>query len=95
MKISIEHRDGKYPTFNVSLASMEGAEPFLTVYDCRIVEGSKGRFISYPAKKDDKGKYWNHVRGSDAFNSAVLAEAERSMPKARASKPADDDDVPF
>lgn len=81
MKITCEWRDGKYPTFNVSLASKEGAEPFLTIRDCRIVDGSKGKFVSWPAKKLDSGKYFSYCWGSDAFQSAVLAEVEKAKPK--------------
>lgn len=75
MHITIEHHDGKFPSFNVSLASKEGAEPFLTVKGCRIVDGSKGKFISWPARKQDDGKYWNHVWANDKFAAAVLAKA--------------------
>jgi DNA-binding cell septation regulator SpoVG len=93
MKISIEHiRD----QFNVALSSKEGAEPFLTVKGARIVQGSKGPFVSWPAKKMDSGKYWNHVWCSDAFNQAVLSEAQKTAPKveSRPSKSVDED-VPF
>ena len=95
MKISIEWFSGKYQQFNVSLASAEGREAFLVVKGCRIVDGREGRFISWPATKNEKtGKYWNHVWGSDAFAEKVLAQAEAARPKQRA-KPADDDEVPF
>lgn len=80
MKISVEHFDGKYPSFNVSLAS-EGKEPFLTIKGCRIADGSKGKFVSWPARKQDDGKWWNHVYASDAFNAAVLEEAMKTMPR--------------
>jgi len=94
MEILIEHFDGKYPSFNVSLASKPGVEPFLQIKGCRIVDGQKGPFISYPARKDEKsGKYWNHVWGSEKFNAAVL---EKAMEGQRA-KPGrnDDDSIPF
>lgn len=97
MKISIEHFQGERPQFNVSLASGEGKEPFLVIKGCRIVDGSKGQFVSWPAKKMESGKYWNHVFASEAFATAVLQEALRSAPKPetkRAQAPSDDD-IPF
>lgn len=100
MHIAIEWFAGKYPQFNVSLASTEGREPFLVVKGCRIVDGAKGRFVSWPATKNEKtGKYWSHVYASDAFASAVLAEAEKTQPREDAPKrkaaPVDDDEIPF
>jgi DNA-binding cell septation regulator SpoVG len=91
MNISIEHRDGKFPSFNVSLASKEGAEPFLTIKGCRIVSGQKGEFVSYPSRKQDDGKYWNHVWGSEKFNAAVLEKAQAAQPKRQDG----DSDIPW
>ena len=98
MKITVEHFPGTHPQFNVSLASAEGKEPFLTVKGCRIVDGTKGEFVSWPATKNEKtGKYWNHVWASDAFNAAVLQAAKDAAPKPANRKPApvEDDDIPF
>lgn len=92
MKISVEHRDRD---FNLSLSSKEGAEPFLTIRGCRIVDGAKGQFVSYPARKTDDGKWWNHVKASDAFNSAVIAEAAKSAPKKQRAIVEDDGLPPF
>jgi hypothetical protein len=80
VKISIEHHQGRYPSFNVGLSSAEGKEPFLVIKGCRIVDGKKGRFVSWPARKnenDGKVDYWNHVWASDAFMQAVIAEADK------------------
>ena len=83
MKISIEHFSGKYPQFNVSLATKEGVEPFIVVKGCRIVDGSKCPFVSWPATKNEStGKYWSHVWASEPFAAAVLAEAQKTAPKA-------------
>jgi hypothetical protein len=85
MKITIEHFDGKYPSFNINLHSVEGAEPFLIVKGCRIVDGSNGPFVSYPATKNEKtGKYWNHVYGGEKFNEEILRLAtgrQRAAPR--------------
>ena len=86
MKISVKHFAGQYPSFNVSLASSEGSEPFIEVKGCRIVNGSNGEFVSWPSRKQEDGKYWNHVYASEAFNNAVLREAKKSAP-APAPKP--------
>lgn len=31
----------------------------VTIYGCRLVEGKKGHFVSFPQRKDKNGKYWN------------------------------------
>lgn len=93
MKITITPIEGR-DKFDVALSSKEGAEPFLTIRGCRVVDGQKGKFISYPAQKmTESGKWWNHVRGSDAFNAAVLAEAMKARPAPAAM--VDDDAPPF
>ena len=100
MHISIEHFDGKYPSFNINLHSKPGEDAFLSIKGCRVISGSKGDFISYPATKNEKtGKYWNHVYGGEKFNAAVLEKA-RVAPKPQsvpwqAAKVADDEDCPF
>lgn len=98
MDIRIEHFAGARPQFNVSLASAPGREPFIVVKGCRIVNGSNGEFISWPARKQDDGKYWNHVWASEAFAAAVLAKAQETAPKAAPRRDSRDDfgsDVPF
>lgn len=89
--------------FNVELCGAQGREPFLTVRGCRIVNGSKGAFVSWPSRKMDNGKYWNHCYASDAFGQAVLEAAQassrdekpdtRTLGQRRAPRPAGD--VPF
>lgn len=87
--------------FNVELASKPGAEAFLSIKGCRIADGSKGPFVSYPATKNaTTGKWWNHCWGSDAFNAVVLEKAQASKPQqaARRQAPAgdmDDSSIPF
>ena len=110
MHITIEHFTGAKPQFNVSIASRPDREPFLTIKGCRIVNGSNGPFVSFPATKNQTtGKYWNHCYASDPFAAAVLAEVEKTMPKqapppaqrsstspgARAAIADMDDDIPF
>ncbi len=80
MNIEIEWHDGTYPSFNIMLYGTE-QEPFITIKGCKIASGSKGDFVSYPSRKQDNGKYWNHVYGSDKFNDAVLTKALAARPR--------------
>jgi DNA-binding cell septation regulator SpoVG len=91
MKISIEQGERD---FTIHLSSKDGAEPFLSIRNCRVVSGSKGDFVSMPAKKMDSGKWFNLVRASDQFQAAVLKAYGEAAPKPapRPSKPALDDD---
>ena len=81
MQIICTWNEGQYPSFNLELASKDGADPFIKIRGCKIMSGKNGEFVSYPSRKLESGKYWNHVYGSDAFNAAVLAEAKKSQPK--------------
>lgn len=99
MEIVIEWRDGKYPSFNVMLASKEGKDPFLTIRGCSIRSSEKGEFVSFPSKKQDDGKYWNHVMSSREFNAAVLKKAQDALPRdsnqPTRKKVEQDEDAPF
>ena len=105
MKIQIKHFDGQYPSFNVQLFN-EGDQPFLEIKGCKIMNGANGEFVSWPSRKLDSGKYWNHCYASEAFNAAVLKLAKgSSTPQRQAPKPKPapassgfddmDSDVPF
>lgn len=102
MEIIVKHIESKYPSFNIGLASKEGAEPFLEIKGCRLVEGSKGQFVSGPATKNQStGKYWQHTYFSEKFSAAVLAKVLETMPKKASGKTSggmsqdDSDDIPF
>lgn len=45
-----------------------------TIYDCRVVEGKNGDFISLPSRKGKDGKYWGIVykRFTDDETNAIL-----------------------
>lgn len=96
MEISIEWFAGSRPQFNVALASAPGKEPFITVKGCRLVDGSKGTFVSWPATKNEaSGKYWSHVWASEPFAAAVLAKAQESQPKRAKQSEYDESTPPF
>jgi hypothetical protein len=100
MEISVQWFNDQ---FNVGIASKEGREPFLSIKGCRIVDGSKGAFVSWPATKNQStGKYWSHAWASDDFNAVVLEKAQASAPSRksaagdqRPNKKEEDSDCPF
>jgi hypothetical protein len=83
--------------FNVSLLSKPGADPFLDIKGCRLVNGQNGLFVGWPATKNaSTGKWWNHVYGSEKFNAAVLEKAQASQPNAAPrGRQEPDEDIPF
>ena len=96
MHISVTWHDKQ---FNLDLASAEGKEAFLSIKGCRLVESSKGEFISFPSRKNEQtGKYWNHVWANAAFQAKVIEIAKASQPVVLArpavSHPVDDQ-IPF
>lgn len=100
MHISIEHHNDQ---FNICLHSQEGRDAFLVIKGCRLKDSEKGRFISFPARKLDSGKWWNHVYASEAFQGQILKALDASKPQAPQRTHAqmkrgsmdDDSDVPF
>lgn len=95
MHISVKWFDDK---FNFSLHANAQADEFLTVKGCRIVDGSKGRFVSGPSSKMQNGKYWNHAWLSEGFAKAVLEKAEAGRPQESRNQAASqdfDDDIPW
>lgn len=84
-------------SFNVELSSHEGREPFLVVKGCRIKDGSKGEFVSWPANppKQQGGKWWQHVYASEAFSAAVIDAARESRPDSRTHGERKRGDAPF
>lgn len=100
MDIRIKHFEGKYPSFNVGLASNDKSEEFLSIKGCRIVNGKDGEFVSWPATKNEStGKYWNHCWANEKFAAAVLAKAKETMPQQQSRGTVNDvntdEEVPF
>ena len=90
IEITVKHFEGQYPSFNIMLHSAPGSEPFLEIKGCKIVNGANGEFISYPSRKNENGKYWNHVYGGEKFNAAVLKKAKEGQAPAPRKAPARD-----
>ena len=96
MEISVEWKDGKYPSFNLILASKVGVDPFITIKSCSIMSGSKGEFVKYPSKKMDDGKWFNYIYANEKFNSAVMEKAKAAKQNTPVKTVQDmDDSVPF
>lgn len=102
LQVDVEHKDGKYPSFDLILRTGEGKDPFMIVRGCRVVSGANGEFVSYPSRKTEQGKYWNHVWAASEFNELILKKAKTTPAPAprQQAKPADplegmDDDIPF
>ena len=53
----------------------------VTIYGCKVVEGSKGDFISFPSHKGKDGKYYNHayVKLSDDDPKSIIAQVEEAL----------------
>ena len=96
MKLTVERFDAEKRRGNVAIASAEGKTPFLTIKGVKIVDDANGPFVSWPARKDDKGKWWPYCYAVEAFNSAVLAAFAEAAKAAKApAKQQDDEDIPF
>lgn len=97
MDIQVVWKEGKYPSFNLGIASKPGGKPFIEIKGCKLVDGQKGTFVSYPARKQEDGKYWNHVWAADAFNEVVIKKAQEAQPGKKGGSGFEDmaDDVPF
>lgn len=81
MEIVIKWFDGKWPTFNIELATKAGNDPFITIKGCSLREHNGKEFIGFPSKKMESGKYWSHVFASDDFQRVIIEKAKVGMPK--------------
>ena len=50
----------------------------VSIYGCRVVEGKKGDFVSFPAYKGSDGKYYSHayVKLSDEDTELIVKQVE-------------------
>ena len=53
----------------------------VTIYGCKVFEGSRGDFISFPSHKGKDGKYYNHawVKLSDDDSQKIIAQVEEKL----------------
>lgn len=53
----------------------------ISIYGLRVVEGSKGDFISFPARQGKDGKYYNHVwvKLTDADTKEIISQIEKKL----------------
>lgn len=53
----------------------------VTIYGCKVVEGSKGDFISFPSHKGKDGKYYNHawIKLSDEKAKEIIVQVEEAL----------------
>lgn len=53
----------------------------VTIYGCRVVESSKGDFVSYPARKGSDDKYYSHAfyKMSPEETKETIAQVEKLL----------------
>lgn len=53
----------------------------VSIYGCKVVEGSKGDFISFPSHKGKDGKYYNHawIKLSDEATKEIISQVEAAL----------------
>lgn len=53
----------------------------VSIYGCKVVEGSKGDFISFPSHKGKDGKYYNHawIKLSDDDTKEIISQVEAAL----------------
>jgi len=77
---------------------IESEEGFL-MKGFKIIDGSKGLFISNPSEKDKDGKYWDRVRFSaeltDTVNEKALAEYQQLGGGGAPQQPSGETPLPF
>lgn len=61
--------------------------------DCKIVSGSKGSFVSGPARKGSDGKWYAHIYFPTDVSDAIVALAEGRV--AHPEFVPNDEDIPF
>lgn len=63
-------------TFNLQVDGL------VFIYGCRIYDGKDGKpFVSFPSRKGNDGKYWNHVfiKLTDAQTEEIAKQVEEKL----------------
>lgn len=53
----------------------------VSIYNCRVVEGKNGDFISFPARKASDGNYYNHayIKLSEENTKEIISQVEKKL----------------
>ena len=53
----------------------------VSIYNCRVVEGKNGDFISFPARKGSDGNYYSHVyiKLTDEDTQKIVGLVEKAL----------------
>ena len=68
----------------------------VTIYNCRVVNGSKGKFIAFPQIKGKDGTYYSQAYAplSDHDQTKIIEKIESFVQDATPDN-ADDEELPF
>ena len=66
--------EGKGASFDMKLNGV-------SLYNCRVVEGKNGDFISFPSYKGNDGKYYSHywAKLSEENTKEIIAKVEEML----------------
>lgn len=53
----------------------------VSIYNCRVVEGKNGDFISFPARKGSDGNYYSHayIKLTDEDTNKIVGLVEKAL----------------
>ena len=53
----------------------------VSIYNCRVVEGKNGDFISFPARKGSDGNYYSHayIKLTDEDTKRIVGQVEKAL----------------
>ena len=53
----------------------------VTIYGCKVIEGSKGDFVSFPSHKGKDDKYYNYayIKLSDEDTKNIISQVEEML----------------
>lgn len=53
----------------------------VSIYNCRVIEGKNGDFISFPARKGSDGNYYSHayIKLTDEDTKKIVGQVEKAL----------------
>ena len=53
----------------------------VSIYNCRVVEGKNGDFISFPARKGSDGNYYSHayIKLTEDDTKQIIGQVEKAL----------------